>query len=136
MRANIKQRLLLGGTLLLAGGLSGGLVGCASHERVIVRETVVGQPVVRRMPAVIHEDRGPAPGYGWNWVQGHWKWEGNDWAWVHGHWVEHEVPVMPPVIVEQITVAPSPRHFWVPGHWVWRAEGRHEWFWVRGGWHI
>jgi hypothetical protein len=111
------------------------LAGCVvPAERVTVREqVVVDHPVVRAMPAPVHEDRGPAPGAGWNWVPGHWKWEGHDWAWVHGHWVQQVVEPMPPIIVEQITVAPSPRHYWVPGHWVWHTDGR--WVWVPGRWH-
>jgi hypothetical protein len=111
------------------------LAGCVvPAERVTVREqVVVDRPVVRAMPAPIREERGAPPAPGWNWVPGHWKWEGHDWAWVHGHWVQQVVEPMPPVIVEQITVAPSPRHYWVPGHWVWHADGR--WVWVPGRWH-
>lgn len=110
------------------------LTGCVT-ERVVVRQPpphVV--QVVRTMPPPVHEDRGTAPGYGWNWVPGHWKWAGNDWLWVHGKWVEQVVPPMPAVIVEQITVAPAPHAYWVPGHWVWRFEGG-GWAWIKGGWH-
>jgi hypothetical protein len=110
------------------------LSGCAVHERVVVRENVPAHVVVRSIPAAIHEDRGPQPGYGWSWVPGHWKWEGHDWFWVHGKWIQQEVQPMPPIIVEQITVAPSPRHFWVPGHWVWQFEGHGGWVWVHGSW--
>ncbi|MBV8659295.1 MAG: YXWGXW repeat-containing protein [Burkholderiales bacterium] len=113
------------------------LGGCATHERVIVKETVVERPapvVIRHMPSQIHEDRGQRPGDGWNWVPGHWKWEGNDWFWVHGKWVAQPVQPMPALIVEQITVAPSPQHYWVPGHWVWQFEGNGGWFWVKGSW--
>lgn len=112
------------------------LAGCVTRERVVVREqpVVVERPVVRAMPAAIHEDRGAAPGANFNWVPGHWKWEGRDWAWVHGKWVQQAVPPMPTVIVEQITVAPSPAHYWVPGHWVWRFDANGGWVWVKGVW--
>lgn len=109
------------------------MTGCATHERVVVRETVVVQPVIRHMPAPVREERGAAPGVGWNWVPGHWKWEGRDWAWVHGKWVPDPVPPMPALVVETVSPPPSPSHFWVPGHWVWRYEGS-AWIWVPGRW--
>jgi len=123
--------------LLLAAVLV--LPACATREHVVVRETVVERPatiVVRHMPSPVREDRGAAPASGWEWVPGHWKWEGNDWFWVHGHWVQGHVEPMPTVIVEKITVAPSPHHYWVPGHWVWHAEGRGGWTWIKGSWHL
>lgn len=112
------------------------LPGCATRERVVVKERVVvapGPALVRPMPAAIHEDRGAPPGPDWGWVAGHWKWEGHDWAWVHGRWVHQAVPPMPALIVEQVTVAPSPHHYWVPGHWVWRFDAS-GWVWVTGHW--
>ncbi|WP_035054252.1 YXWGXW repeat-containing protein [Andreprevotia chitinilytica] len=118
--------------LVCSAALLGALSGCATHERVVVHETVVERPVIRAMPAPIHEERGNPPGRGWNWVPGHWKWEGHDWVWAHGNWVQQEVAPMPPIIVEQITIAPSPRHFWVPGHWRWDMGG---WVWIKGSWH-
>lgn len=132
-RLGYAKRGALGACLVVVGVLA----GCATHERVIVRETVAVRPAprVKPMPAAIREDRGPAPGRDWGWVAGHWKWEGADWFWVHGSWVHQQVAPPPPIIVEEITVAPSPRHFWVPGHWVWRFDGNGGWFWVRGGWH-
>jgi hypothetical protein len=117
-------------------GLVVGLTGCATHERVVVRETVVAHPAaIRHMPAPVREDRGAWPGEGWEWVPGHWKWEGRDWFWVHGKWVRQHVEPMPPLITEEITIAPSPHHYWVPGHWVWRFEGRGGWVWISGAWH-
>jgi len=116
------------------------VAGCAAPPppRVVVQERVVERPApppqVRVMPAPIREDRGPAPGPGWNWVPGHWHWVGNDWVWAHGHWVQQAVAPMPPVIVEQITVAPAPHSYWVPGHWVWRPENG-GWVWAKGAWH-
>jgi hypothetical protein len=127
-------------SLVMAAGLAlGALAGCAAPERVVVHERVVERVLVpaaqlRVVPAPIREDRGPAPGPGWNWVSGHWRWAGDDWAWTSGHWVQQVVALQPPIIVEQITLAPSPRHFWVPGHWVWRSDNS-GWLWVKGAWH-
>lgn len=114
----------------------GTFAGCATREKVVVHETVVAQPVVRKMPAPIREDEGRAPGADWNWVPGHWKWEGNNWFWVHGRWIEQAVAPMPPIIVERMTVAPSPRHYWVPGHWVWQYNGHGGWVWIKGAWRV
>ncbi|GGP23385.1 hypothetical protein [Silvimonas iriomotensis] len=120
---------------MAAACIVGAFAGCATHEKVVVKETVVAQPVVRKMPTPIHEDRGTAPGPEWGWVAGHWKWEGNDWFWVHGRWVQQAVPPMPVVIVEQVPPPPSNHHYWVPGHWVWQFNGHGGWVWVKGSWH-
>ncbi|WP_161974620.1 YXWGXW repeat-containing protein [Piscinibacter terrae] len=109
------------------------ITGCATHERVVVREQVVVQPTIMRVPAPIHEERGAPPTVGWNWVPGHWKWEGHDWAWVHGKWVPDLVPPMPAIVVETVSPPPSPAHYWVPGHWVWRHDGA-GWVWMPGRW--
>jgi len=112
------------------------LSGCVTERTVVVHEPAPPpHQAVRVMPPMVHEDRGPAPGYGWNWVPGHWKWAGNDWLWVHGKWVQQAVPPMPPVIVEQVTIQPAARAYWVPGHWVWRYEAGGGWGWVQGHWH-
>jgi hypothetical protein len=29
----------------------------------------------------------PAPAQGYQWVKGHYRWDGNQWVWVEGHWV-------------------------------------------------
>jgi hypothetical protein len=130
--ATIGRGLAVVGACIALGNALG---GCATHERVVVRETVAVRPEqVRYAPAPLHEDRGVAPGYGWSWLPGHWRWEGADWVWIHGKWIQQAVPPMPPVIVEQITVSPSPHHYWVPGHWVWRIESG-GWVWIHGGWH-
>lgn len=118
---------------LVALAVACSLTGCVT-ERVVVREPTPQHQMVRTMPPPVHEERGPAPGYGWNWVPGHWRWAGNDWLWVHGKWVQQPVPPMPAVIVEQVTVAPAPHAYWVPGHWVWRYDAGGGWMWVKGGW--
>ena len=121
--------------LMSAIGLAAMLMfsACATHERVVVRETVVAQPVIRHMPPPIREERGAPPTVGWNWVPGHWKWEGHEWAWVHGKWVPEVVAPMPPIVVETVAPPPSPAHYWVPGHWVWRHDAT-GWVWVQGRW--
>lgn len=119
-----------------AAALALGACTTVVQPRPMVRERVVYQPApaqLRPMPAPVREDRGQPPDPGFNWVAGHWTWQGNAWAWTHGRWVAQPVPPMPALIVEQITVAPSPQHYWVPGHWVWRAETG-GWAWIGGTW--
>ena len=106
------------------------MTGCATHERVVVRETVVR----RHMPAPVREERGQWPGQGWEWMPGHWKWEGNDWLWVHEKRMRPHVEPTPPIIVEKIITAPSPQHYWVPGHWVWDFSGHGGWVGIKGSW--
>ncbi len=85
----------------------------------------------REMPAPIVEVRPPQPTAGYNWVQGHYVWGGDQWRWQPGHYVQVAVRPMPPVFVEQVPLAPSPRHFYVQGHWQW---GGADWVWVKGHW--
>ena len=128
-------------TLAIVSITSIGLSGCAAPppppQRVVVREQMVERPApqqIRYAPPPVHEDRGPSPGPGWNWVQGHWHWVGNDWTWAQGHWVQQAVAPMPTIIVEQITPPPAPHSYWIPGHWVWRGESGN-WVWAKGVWH-
>ena len=58
---------------------------------------------------------GVAPGPGFVWVRGFWRWEGDDYRWTPGHW----------------TMAPHPRAVWVPGRWRHHPRG---WYWVDGYW--
>ena len=62
-------------------------------------------PIVERVP--------PAPGPGWAWRSGYWRWSGARYVWVHGHYAR----------------PPYARAAWIPGHWVHTPNG-----WVfRGG---
>jgi hypothetical protein len=55
-----------------------------------------------------------APGPKYNWVDGHWKWNGNRYVWVSGHWEKQRG-----------------NKTWVAGHWDKTARG---WRWVPGHW--
>jgi len=56
-----------------------------------------------------------APGPGYIWVGGRWRWNGDAYYWVPGSWL-----------------APAYGHYrWVPGHW---AENRRGWYWAEGHW--
>ena len=91
--------------LLIAGLLSADLA-CASPGRVYVR---VGPPV----PVV--EARVVAPGPGYVWTEGFYRWDGRAYVWVPGRYVR----------------PPRARAAWVPGHW---ARERRGWYWVDGHW--
>ncbi len=67
-------------------------------------------------PAPIVETRPGAPGSGYAWIPGHWRWNGARYVWVRGHW----------------SAAPSPYRYWVAGHWAEGSRGR--WHWVDGHW--
>jgi hypothetical protein len=66
-------------------------------------------------PAQRVEVVGAAPGPGYVWVRGYYRWVGDGYAWVPGHWV---VPV-------------RGYHRWVPGYW---AHDRRGWYRVEGHW--
>lgn len=91
----------------------------------VTRETVTTGPGVRPVtrevlvtqapPAVRVEARTVAPGTGYVWTNGYWRWTGAGYEWVPGGWIAR----------------PRPAAVWVEGHWVRRAGG---WIWVAGHW--
>ena len=97
--------------------------GVAQAQAVIVGERAMPAPIVEVIPA--------APGAGYAWVPGHWKWHRGAWFWVKGHHIRGTVTAMPAPIVEVVPARPSPAHVWVKGHHVWEG-GR--WAWTPGVW--
>src|SRR5262249_34139372 len=97
-------------TLVLAIVLGGALIGhaaCAcARGRVCVR---VGPPapVVERVVV--------APGPGYVWTPGYYRWDGRAYVWIPGRHV----------------LAPRPHAVWVQGHWVRERRG---WYWIDGHW--
>jgi hypothetical protein len=71
--------------------------------------------VIRRPPPERVEVIGVAPGSGFVYVRGYWRYDRDDYVWVPGRWVAVE----------------RRYHEWVPGHW---AHDRHGWYWVEGRW--
>jgi YXWGXW repeat-containing protein len=66
-------------------------------------------------PTPIVEARIVAPGAGYVWVPGFYRWDGRDYLWVAGH---YELP-------------PRTRARFVEGHW---AHDRQGWYFVEGHW--
>jgi len=66
-------------------------------------------------PAPIVETRPPAPGPGYVWTPGYYRWSGNSYAWTNGLWVH----------------PPHHRHHYVAGAWVHRHSG---WYFRPGYW--
>jgi len=71
--------------------------------------------VTRAPPPVRVETHTVAPGPGYIWTTGYWRWTGATYVWVPVSWV----------------VRPRPAAVWVEGHWVPRYNG---WVWVAGHW--
>ena len=101
------------------------LVGCATEPTTVTtttttQEVTTGVPtreviVTRTPPAVRVESQTVAPGPGYVWTRGYWRWTGADYMWVPGSYV----------------VRPRPAAVWVEGQWVPRGGG---WVWVPGHW--
>jgi hypothetical protein len=102
------------------------LVGCAEEPTTVTtttttREVTTTGPVGREVlvtqapPVVRVETQTVAPGSGYIWTSGYWRWSGSNYVWVPGTWV------MPP----RLGVV------WVEGHWVRRSGG---WVWIAGHW--
>ena len=78
---------------------------------VVTREVVVPQAP----PTVRVEAQTVAPGHGYIWTPGYWRWNGTTYVWVSGAWVR----------------PPRTTAVWVPGHWVRRGGGR---VYIAGHW--
>src|SRR5262249_13188219 len=96
----------LAGALVLTGVLTATMACAAPHGRVYVR---VGPPapVVERVVV--------APGPGYVWTPGYYRWDGRAYAWVSGGYA----------------LPPRAHAVWRCGHW---AHERRGWFWVDGRW--
>src|SRR5689334_9202392 len=108
-----------------------GLAGCVAEPPVTTtttttttRETVTTGPartvgrevlVTEAPPPVRVETRTVAPGPGYVWTSGYWRWNGARYEWVSGSWV----------------LRPRTTALWVEGHWERRPGG---WIWIAGHW--
>jgi len=80
-------------------------------DRVVGRQVVV----TRTPPALRVETETVAPGPGYAWTRGYWRWTGRDYVWVSGTWVSR----------------PRPAAVWVQGQWIRSGGG---WVYVSGHW--
>jgi hypothetical protein len=108
-------------------GLALAFVGCAYETPVPVTTTTVTREVTTTGPAtgevlVTQAPPSPrvevqtvAPGPGYIWTPGYWRWTGADYVWVGGSWV----------------VRPRPTAVYARGHWERRPGG---WVWIGGHW--
>jgi hypothetical protein len=104
-------------------------VGCAyeapappvTTTTTVTRETTTTGPVAGEVlvtqapPAPRVEVQTVAPGPGYVWTPGYWRWTGTDYVWTSGAWV----------------VRPRANAVYVRGHWEHRAGG---WVWIPGHW--
>jgi YXWGXW repeat-containing protein len=107
------------------------LLGCVAETPTTVTTTTttrevtttgpITAPVTREVyvshapPAVRVETATVAPGAGYVWTRGYWRWTGTDYVWVPGSWVTR----------------PRSTAVWVEGQWIRRPGG---WVWVAGHW--
>lgn len=99
-------------TLIMALSSVVVLQGCAVYARPH-RGVKVVAPYSPPAPKVVVKPA--APGAGYVWVGGFWKWTGNGYTWKKGHWVHR----------------PAKHRYWVKGHWKKRRGG---WIWIPGHW--
>lgn len=104
---NLRRVALTSTASVLLAGAALVLPACAAPvSRAYVR---VGPP------APVVERIVPAPGSGYVWVPGFYRWDGRGYLWVPGRQVR----------------PPRARAVWAPGHWTHERRG---WFWVEGRW--
>src|SRR5205814_6711091 len=99
------------------------LAGCATEPTTVTTTTTTQEVttagparevvVTRPPPPVRVETQTVAPGPGYVWTTGNWRWTGTSYVWVPGTSV----------------VRPRPTAVWIAGHWVPRSNG---WVWLPG----
>src|SRR3982751_6040270 len=99
--------------------------GCTTEPTTVTtttttQEVTTARPtrdvvVTRPPPPLRVETQTIAPGPGYVWTAGYWRWTGTTYVWTPGTWV----------------VRPRTSAVWVAGHWVPRYNG---WVWVPGHW--
>ena len=96
---------------LFAAALLAGLVACVPYPPLgaVFIGARFGPP-----PAQV-EVIGMAPGPGFVWVRGYYRWDGMAYLWMPGRWAQ----------------PPYARAVWVPGRWRHHPQG---WYWVEGHW--
>ena len=104
MQAAIRRMIRLAGALALVTAL--GCLPPPPPGRVVV---------VRHPPPVRVERMGRAPGHGFVWIAGHWRWYRGDFDWVPGHWIR----------------VPHGHSRWERGYW---RHVRGGWVWIEGRW--
>lgn len=112
MRINICMLATAG---LLAVSCTGRSVVTTTTRQGVAPVTTREVVVAKRPPHVRSEARTVAPGPGYVWIGGYWRWTGANYVWVSGHWVPR----------------PRPAAVWVEGHW---SRGPGGWIWVEGHW--
>lgn len=108
-RARATGRLRIAGATLAAAALLVSLAGCPPPlppDAVFVRIAPPPPPV---------EVVEVAPGPGFLWIHGHYRWSGSAYVWVAGRW----------------EARPHRRAVWVEGRWVHHRRG---WYWREGHW--
>ncbi len=80
--------------------------GCATSGRLDVR---TGPPAPRA------EAHRTAPGPGFVWIDGHYRWDGRAYVWSPGRWERR----------------PRANARWMAGRWVHSPRG---WYWIEGHW--
>src|SRR4029453_3468651 len=101
------------------------VAGCATDPTAVTTTTTTQEVtttgparevvVTRAPPPVRVETQTVAPGPGYVWRTGYWRWTGSEYVWVPASWLTR----------------PRPAAVWVAGHWVRRPGG---WVWVAGHW--
>jgi hypothetical protein len=99
--------------ILLAGALGGAI---ATGAVLPAAAQVYGDIYVQSAPpAPIYETVPAAPGPGYYWINGYWRWNGSRYVWAHGYYA----------------TAPYSGASWHAGHW---AQNRYGWYWRAGHW--
>jgi hypothetical protein len=92
------------------------LSGCVVTARPAAVVAVPGEVVVRMAPPPLRvEVVGVAPGPGYVWAAGHWRWEGGAYAWHRGEWMAPRPGYH--LVAHEWRPVGAEWHY-SPGHWV------------------
>ncbi|HYL27410.1 MAG TPA: hypothetical protein VEW74_06205 [Candidatus Nitrosotalea sp.] len=97
------MKTIITAAILAAMGFAGASIPASAQAYIYVQIAP---------PAPIYETVPAAPGPGYAWVGGYYRWEGGRYVWVRGHYAHHAGA-------------------WCAGHW---HHGRHGYYWTDGRW--
>jgi hypothetical protein len=90
------------------------IIAIALFAVLFIMEGCEGSYVVTTQPTTPVFARPVSPGAGYVWIDGDWRWSGNNYVWREGYWGR-----------------PRGHRTWVAGSWYQRNNG---WAWRRGRW--
>ncbi|MCK4858569.1 MAG: YXWGXW repeat-containing protein [candidate division Zixibacteria bacterium] len=86
--------------------------------------------VIKAPPALKVDVKPSAPSVTAVWIDGHWKWNGQEFVWVGGHWEKNPKGIWKAGHWGKRKLG----YVWVPGHWDKKSIAKPKKVWAKGHW--